>query len=216
MKKNIVRFVAIFISAVILTLSFAGCSEKKPATDNGNSSGTLVIELYPEYAPNTVDNFLKLVNSGFYDGLTFHRIVDDFMAQGGDPEGTGSGGSDPIYGEFAANGFTQNTLSHSRGVISMARQGNDYNSGSCQFFICSSDMYTSSLDGQYAAFGKVVSGMEVIDDLSNVERTYNSIGELASPVKPVTIAKAVRLNDYSDAKAGCHYVEMTIEYTVSK
>ena len=101
--------------------------------------GEFLIELYPEYAPATVANFLKLAGSGFYDGTIFHRVVDNFMAQGGDPEGTGCGGADEtIKGEFAANGFTQNTLSHTRGVISMARSMQP-NSASSQFFICYSD-----------------------------------------------------------------------------
>ncbi len=155
----------------------------KVIMENG---GEFVIELYPEYAPKTVANFIKLVKEGFYDGLTFHRVVDNFMCQGGDPEGTGVGGSDEtIFGEFASNGWTQNTLSHSRGVISMARSMN-FNSASSQFFICYSD-YCSALDGDYAAFGKVTEGMEVCDAFCQVERTYNSMGEKASPVDPIRI-----------------------------
>ncbi len=151
------------------------------------SGDEFVLELYPEYAPQTVQNFVDLVNDEFYDGVGFHRIVDGFMAQGGDPEGTGMGGSGvEIPGEFSANGFTQNTLSHTRGVISMARSQN-YDSASSQFFICYDD--ASFLDGQYAAFGKVVEGMEVVDSFLDVERTYNSMGELASPVEPVVMKK---------------------------
>ena len=105
----------------------------KVTMENG---GEFIIELYPEYAPKTVENFLKLVNDGFYDGLTFHRVVDNFMCQGGDPEGNGMGGSaEKIYGEFSTNGWAQNTLSHTRGVISMARS-QENNSASSQFFIC--------------------------------------------------------------------------------
>ena len=148
--------------------------------------GEFTIELYPEFAPATVANFLKLAGSGFYDGTIFHRIVDNFMAQGGDPEGTGMGGADEtIKGEFSANGFTQNTLSHTRGVISMARSMLP-NSASSQFFICYSDDCTF-LDGNYAAFGKVIEGMENVDSFLNEYRTYNSMGEKASPVEPIRI-----------------------------
>ncbi len=149
--------------------------------------GEFVIELYPEYAPQTVQNFVDLVTDGFYDGVCFHRVVDGFMAQGGDPEGTGMGGSGvEIPGEFAANGFAQNTLSHTRGVISMARSQMP-DSASSQFFICYDD--ASFLDGQYAAFGKVIEGMEVVDSFLEVERTYNSMGELASPVEPIIMER---------------------------
>ena len=126
-------------------------------------------ELYPEIAPNTVNNFLSLVNKGFYDGLIFHRVIDGFMAQGGDPTGTGMGGSkETIYGEFSGNGFAQNTLSHQRGVISMARSMNP-DSASSQFFICYDN--ADFLDGQYAAFGQVTEGMETVDAFLEVERT---------------------------------------------
>lgn len=151
------------------------------------NGGSFIVELYPEYAPETVDNFVDLVLEGFYDGLTFHRVVEGFMAQGGDPEGTGFGGSDEeIYGEFAINGFTQNTLSHTRGVISMARSS-DYNSASSQFFICYDD--ATFLDGQYAAFGMVTEGMEIVDSFLEVERVYSN-GELSKPVDPIVIEKA--------------------------
>lgn len=154
----------------------------KVTMENG---GEYTIELYPEFAPATVANFLKLVNDGFYDGLTFHRVVDNFMAQGGDPEGTGMGGSaETIKGEFASNGFTQNTLSHERGVISMARSMMK-DSASSQFFICYGDC--SFLDGDYAAFGKVVEGMDVVDGFLGVERTFNSMGEFAAPKTPIRI-----------------------------
>lgn len=143
------------------------------------------IELYPEFAPKTVANFVSLVESGFYNGLTFHRIIPGFMCQGGDPEGTGMGGSkERIQGEFAANGFAANTLTHERGVISMARS-QDMNSASSQFFICYDDC--SFLDGNYAAFGKVIEGMENVDALCDVPRTFSMSGEMASPVEPVVI-----------------------------
>ncbi len=147
------------------------------------------IELYPQYAPQTVANFVKLVKEGFYDGLTFHRVVDGFMAQGGDPQGTGLGGSaQTIKGEFASNGFTQNTLSHQRGVISMARSSAP-DSASSQFFICYGD--ASFLDGNYAAFGKVIEGMATVDNFLKVERGYNEMGEMAVPKTPIVIKKAV-------------------------
>lgn len=148
--------------------------------------GEFTIELYPEYAPATVNNFISLVKEGFYDGLTFHRVVAGFMAQGGDPQGTGFGGSKrTIKGEFSSNGFKQNTLSHTRGVISMAR-GESNDSASSQFFICYSDEDTF-LDGNYAAFGKVIEGMDVVDSFCDVELKTNSIGEKAVPATPIVI-----------------------------
>lgn len=150
--------------------------------------GSFVIELYPEYAPKTVENFVDLVSEGFYDGLTFHRIVDDFMAQGGDPQGDGYGGSPrKIKGEFSTNGFTKNTLSHTRGVVSMARSG-DPNSASSQFFICYGD--ATFLDGQYAAFGRVVEGMEVVDSFLEAERVMGNDGAISRPVEPIVIEMA--------------------------
>lgn len=124
--------------------------------------GTIKAELYPEIAPITVKNFEKLVSEGFYDGLTFHRIIDGFMIQGGDPLGNGMGGSDEkIKGEFASNGV-KNDLKHERGVLSMARSMNP-NSASSQFFIMHQD--SPHLDGQYAAFGRVTEGIEVVDKI---------------------------------------------------
>ncbi|MDO4799530.1 MAG: peptidylprolyl isomerase [Bacillota bacterium] len=129
--------------------------------------GTLVIELYPEIAPETVANFVELVDRGFYNGLIFHRVIPGFMIQGGDPEGTGMGGSDKtIKGEFRLNGF-DNQLKHTRGVISMARSQNP-NSASSQFFIMHKD--SPHLDGSYAAFGKVLEGMEFVDQIANADR----------------------------------------------
>ncbi len=165
--------------------SVSGHKRIKFTMENGEE---FIVELYPEYAPKTVDNFVKLVKQGFYNGLTFHRVVEGFMAQGGDPEGTGYGGSDEeIYGEFLSNGYSQNTLSHQRGVISMARSG-DPNSASSQFFICYDD--AAFLDGSYAAFGKVIKGMEVVDGFLDVERVYGSDGALSKPVEPIVIEKA--------------------------
>ena len=151
----------------------------KITMDNG---GEIYLELYPEYAPETVANFVSLVKDGFYNGLTFHRIIRGFMIQGGDPEGTGFGGSDKtIKGEFASNGFTQNTLSHERGVISMARSQMP-NSASSQFFIVHED--STFLDGDYAAFGVVTEGMDTVDEIANVATGYND-----KPITPVVIEK---------------------------
>ena len=128
--------------------------------------GIIKIELYPEIAPITAANFEKLVKEGFYNGLTFHRVISGFMIQGGDPLGNGTGGSkENIIGEFQINGH-KNSLSHTRGVISMARSSN-YNSASSQFFIMHED--GPFLDGQYAAFGKVVEGMDVVDRIAAVK-----------------------------------------------
>lgn len=154
--------------------------ELPTATIKVKDYGTITIELYPELAPNTVKNFIALANSGFYNNLTFHRVIKDFMIQGGDPLGNGSGGPDySIAGEFAANGFTTNTLSHTKGVLSMARTYNPDSAGS-QFFITSADV--TYLDGQYAAFGKVTNGMNVVEAISNV-----STDSLDAPLKTITI-----------------------------
>ncbi|MBO5273591.1 MAG: peptidylprolyl isomerase [Clostridia bacterium] len=134
------------------------------------NGGIIKIELYPDIAPKTVANFQKLVSEGFYDGLIFHRVISGFMIQGGDPEGTGFGGSsETIVGEFSANGI-KNNLKHERGVISMARSSNP-NSASSQFFIMHED--APHLDGSYAAFGKVVEGMDVVDAIAATKTDYN-------------------------------------------
>ena len=148
------------------------------------NGGVIELELYPEKAPKTVANFEKLVGEGFYDGLTFHRIIPGFMIQGGDPEGTGSGGSSTkIKGEFASNGV-QNPLLHVRGVISMARATKP-DTASSQFFIMHAD--NSDLDGNYAAFGYVVAGMDTVDSICSVALGYNMWNELSSPLSPVVI-----------------------------
>lgn len=127
------------------------------------NGGIMRLELYPDIAPITVENFLDLVNDGFYDGLIFHRVINNFMIQGGDPTGTGMGGSEnTIKGEFAQNGV-KNDLSHTRGVISMARS-QSYDSASSQFFIVHQD--STYLDGSYAAFGKMVDGYDVLDEIA--------------------------------------------------
>jgi len=142
------------------------------------------IELYPEIAPITCENFEKLIKDGFYNGLTFHRIIPGFMIQGGCPEGTGMGGPGwNIKGEFLANGVANN-LKHTRGVISMARAMNPNSAGS-QFFIMHED--AQHLDGKYAAFGKVVSGMYVVDEIAETETDYNDKPLTAQIMKSVTI-----------------------------
>ena len=139
------------------------------------------LELYPEIAPITVENFEKLVSEGFYDGLTFHRIIYGFMIQGGDPLGNGTGDSKvKIPGEFKSNGW-DNPISHKRGVISMARAQNP-NSASCQFFIVHED--SEFLDGDYAAFGHVTEGMDVVDAIASVDTYPNDM-----PCKKVVIKK---------------------------
>ncbi|MEE1410496.1 MAG: peptidylprolyl isomerase [Bulleidia sp.] len=146
--------------------------------DNGR---TIKIEVDEQAAPVTAANFLKLVKEGFYDGLTFHRIIPGFMIQGGDPKGNGTGGSSQtIKGEFASNGFN-NPIHHVRGVISMAR-AMDPDSASSQFFIMHDD--AAYLDGQYAAFGKVVEGMDAVDEIASVPTGFND-----RPVTPVVMKK---------------------------
>ena len=145
-------------------------SEDPVATITMKDGGVIRVRLYPAAAPNTVANFITLANDGFYDGLTFHRVISGFMIQGGDPEGTGMGGPGyTIKGEFSANGV-ENGLSHTRGVISMARS-NDYDSAGSQFFIMHAD--AKSLDGQYAAFGQVVEGMDEVDKIAAVQTDSN-------------------------------------------
>ena len=180
--------IAYVVNTIIEKQNFT--AQNPIATMEIENYGTVKIELYPDYAPETVSNFIKLANNGFYDGLTFHRTIPNFMIQGGDPNGDGTGNatlkdlgldSDEDYtikGEFIANGYNDNTLKHERGVISMARGDyssysstlatEGYNSGSCQFFITTTDQ-SSNLDGLYAGFGKVIEGMEIIDNISNVE-----------------------------------------------
>ena len=141
-------------------------------------------ELYPEIAPNTVNNFVSLVNKGFYDGVIFHRVIPGFMIQGGDPKGIGVGGPGySIKGEFTANGF-KNDLKHSRGVLSMARTSAPNSAGS-QFFIMHED--SPHLDGQYAAFGKITEGLDVVDRIANTRVDYNDRPRVPQVMKKVTV-----------------------------
>ena len=146
--------------------------------------GVMKAELYPEIAPNTVNNFISLVKKGFYDGVIFHRVIPGFMIQGGDPKGVGIGGPGYcIRGEFAANGF-KNDLKHDRGVLSMARTMAPNSAGS-QFFIMHED--SPHLDGQYAAFGKVIEGIEVVDKICSVRTDYNDKPRIPQVMKKVTV-----------------------------
>ncbi len=145
--------------------------------------GTITAELYGEAAPISVANFLKLVDQQFYDGITFHRIMSGFMIQGGDPTGTGQGGSsESIKGEFAQNGIA-NPIRHERGVLSMARLSNDFNSATSQFFIM--HQTNRGLDGGYAAFGKVISGIEVVDAICENTPVVGTNGAVPAEYQPV-------------------------------
>ena len=205
MKKTVKLLLAVFLAAAL----FAGCGTKEDTTENKKEEqrepiqdkdtekedtegtkveitikdyGTIKISLDAEAAPLTVENFLKLTKEGFYDGLTFHRIMNGFMMQGGDPEGNGTGGSDEtIKGEFAENGV-DNPLSHTRGAISMARS-QDYDSASSQFFIVHED--STYLDGQYAAFGYVTEGMDVVDKICETVPDIDQNGTVLPENQPV-------------------------------
>lgn len=162
----------------VVTIESTG--ELPIATIKVKDFGTIKAELYPDKAPNTVNNFISLANSGFYDGLIFHRVIKDFMNQGGDPDGIGTGGPGySIKGEFSSNGYTNNDLKHTAGVLSMARSNNPDSAGS-QFFIMAKE--ASHLDGDYAAFGKVTEGMDVVEAINSVETDENY-----KPLKDVVI-----------------------------
>ena len=177
------KVVAMLLAAVMLSLVFIACNTESKNQDEDNQQGEnmdkiiatiemedggiIKLELYPDIAPQTVRNFVSLARKGFYDGLTFHRIIPGFMIQGGDPNGTGTGGPGYcIKGEFAINGF-ENDLKHTRGVISMARLNKPYDRVGSQFFIMHAD--APHLDGAYAAFGMVIEGMDVVDRIASVD-----------------------------------------------
>ncbi len=154
------------------------------ATIEMESGGVIKAELYPDVAPVSVANFISLANSGFYNGLCFHRVIKGFMIQGGDPKGNGTGGPGyQIKGEFAANGVP-NDLKHTAGVLSMARAGDPDSAGS-QFFIVHAD--SPHLDGQYAAFGKVTEGMDVVDEIASVRVDYNDKPRKPQIMKSVSV-----------------------------
>lgn len=199
--KKIIKKGVIFIGISTMLIALAGCTNKNISsqdTDEENETtvestgelpvatikvkdfGTIKAELYPDKAPNTVNNFISLANSGFYDGLIFHRVIEGFMNQGGDPDGVGTGGPGySIKGEFSNNGYTNNDLKHTAGVLSMAR-ANDPDSAGSQFFIMPEE--ASYLDGDYAAFGKVIEGMDVVEAINSVETNSND-----KPLKDVVI-----------------------------
>lgn len=188
-------FLLLTVAVLLFACTFVSCGKKAQYvtltvqyvdSEGTEQTGDIVIQLRPDVAPITVENFESLVSSGFYDGLTFHRVYSGFMIQGGDPDGNGTGGSEKtIKGEFSANGVN-NTLSHKRGVVSMARSSS-YNSASSQFFICHAD--STFLDGNYAAFGEVVSGMDVVDGIAGTAVVSNG-SEVSKPVTAPVIVKA--------------------------
>ena len=191
-----VKKIIAILSAAILTLTFCGCSKRQSEFDSDTNSGygthhavikvkdygDIKLVLDGDTAPITVKNFVELAKSGFYDGLTFHRIIKGFMIQGGDPKGNGTGGSDKtIRGEFSKNGV-ENNISHKRGVISMARL-QDNNSASSQFFIMHED--GDYLDGSYAAFGHVTEGMDVVDKIAENTPVTDSNGTVLKENQPI-------------------------------
>ena len=209
-KKNILLICSIFIIGLFALIGCGNSSTTEQGKENTEKTqekseqetketnenlpivtmkikdyGTIELELYPEVAPNTVNNFISLANSGFYDGLTFHRVIKGFMIQGGDPDGVGTGGPGySIVGEFTSNGFA-NSLKHTKGVISMARYPDNPNSAGSQFFITSAD--ASHLDGDYAAFGKVISGIEVVEKIENVKTDSNDKPEQDVVIESITV-----------------------------
>jgi len=212
-QQNWIIYAAVFVAlaALILVLyvrGFSGTSTTAKPHKGGNSAGitldesltyfadikikgygTVTVELDQTAAPITVANFVELAQSGFYDGLTFHRIMNGYMMQGGDPEGTGFGGAEKtIVGEFKANGYN-NPLSHTRGAISMARS-NAYNSASSQFFIVQKDF--KSWDGQYAAFGYVTEGMDVVDKVCRDAQPSDGNGTIPADKQPVMTSVKIR------------------------
>ena len=206
MKSTVKKLFTLTLALLMLALPLLSCGEKDDVIEGPfafseaetdyvrlkvvtktnrktESVGEIIVKLEPDVAPITVANFKKLVGEGFYDGLIFHRVINNFMIQGGDPEGTGMGGSDEnIKGEFSANGV-ENNISHVRGVISMARNGYDMDSASSQFFIVHKD--STYLDGDYAAFGVVVYGIETVDAVAKVSTNAKD-----KPYVPVVIESA--------------------------
>lgn len=212
-KKFLVCVLALMIS-ICMAIALVGCGDKEKSVgnatadspDNSDSAmldekltyyadidikdyGTVTFKLEQSSAPITCANFVDLANSGFYNGLTFHRIIEDFMMQGGDPNGNGTGGSqNTIIGEFSVNGHSNN-LSHTRGAVSMARSS-DYNSASSQFFIVHKD--STFLDGQYAVFGYVTDGMDIVDKICESANPTDNNGTIASKEQPVINSISIR------------------------
>lgn len=202
-KKNTIIGICIVAALLIIAglLCFFLTRPDTPKTDLDLSAayyaditvrdyGTITVALDATSAPITVENFIHLAKSGFYDGLTFHRIMEGFMMQGGDPEGTGMGGSDKqIKGEFAVNGVN-NPISHTRGTISMARSSNSYDSASSQFFIVHQD--STFLDGQYAGFGHVTEGMEIVDRICADAQPIDDNGTIPADAQPIIESVVIR------------------------
>ena len=209
--KRIIALLLVFITL----LSFTACKKDKNKETEPTppryvyvkmtvaEHGDIILKLDSKEAPETVENFVKLVNEGVYNGLTFHRVIEGFMIQGGDPKADGTGGSgQKIVGEFSANGY-KNTIKHKRGVISMARS-NAYNSASSQFFICNAtNTSVSNLDGNYAAFGWVIFGMDVVDAITSTTAYYGddngkisnkSMQAVISEMKVITEEEALGVN----------------------
>lgn len=181
--------VACAVTGIFLGVNHASAAPDYYADIEIQDYGTVTVQLDAEAAPITVENFVNLAESGFYDGLTFHRIIDGFMMQGGDPEGDGTGGSDTtIKGEFSDNGV-ENNLSHTRGAISMARSS-DYDSASSQFFIVQED--STYLDGQYACFGYVTEGMDIVDEICTSAQPTDDNGTISADQQPVITSITIR------------------------
>lgn len=213
--KNIKKYIKLILLTLVMTsLVLVGCGNPKSNTDKAEQNdtksssesmdadsseaskslpvatitvdgyGVIEAQLYPEIAPNTVNNFIELCNKGFYNNLKFHRIIKDFMIQGGDPKGDGTGGPGySIEGEFTSNGFA-NSLKHTKGVLSMAR-AQDPNSAGSQFFIMTNE--AQHLDGNYAAFGKVISGLDVLEKIANVKTSSNDAPKEDVVIKSLTV-----------------------------
>lgn len=209
---NVKKYIKLILTVTLMSsLLLVGCGNsktnnesEKPSTKNESTDtqsnesnenlpiatitidgyGVVEAELYPEIAPNTVNNFIDLANKGFYDNLKFHRIIKGFMIQGGDPKGNGTGGPGySIEGEFTSNGFA-NSLKHTKGVLSMARSQDPDSAGS-QFFIMTGD--SPHLDGEYAAFGKVISGLDIVEKIENVKTGSNDAPEKDVVIKSITV-----------------------------
>ncbi len=216
MKRRNIKIILVMAAILCCAVIGVGCTKTSSAPEDNNTTeansiinattlvtdtyadieiedyGTITVALAKEYAPGTVENFITLAESGFYDGLTFHRIMEDFMMQGGDPNGDGTGGSDTtIFGEFKQNGF-DNPLSHTRGAISMAR-AMDPDSARSQFFIVHED--SLFLDGSYAAFGYVTEGMEIVDQICEESEPTDNNGTIPREDQPVITTITIRVEE---------------------
>ncbi len=201
------KILSLLLSVLLICTLFAGCGNNESTKDDlGEYIGTVTVALDPEAAPLTVENFINLAEDGFYDGLTFHRIIENFMMQGGDPKGNGTGGSDKeIKGEFSENGVN-NTLSHTRGAISMARSDKP-DSASSQFFIVHKD--SDFLDGKYACFGYVSEGMTIVDKICQNAQPSDSNGSIPKGKRPIIKSVTIRKAELS----GITYADILIDYS---